>query len=637
MNNTGVFNYNGESIYFMEDFSPLVRNIKGKIIALTPKVCYQLDKEKISYQTYEDFYDMFERKKYAEGYQSRLSSWIDSFDDYLRDKLKDSLDKKINFVRLYGYYITTMLDSFIPSSQDVVAVFNKLKPLPSKVYLITQPHSHTEFDWRLFINKGDLSYYLLPIICRQLNLPYSIIAVDSENIKHDHIFNKLKHFLRRGFKSFVRIAEGLYNQLVYLFFSFKRKKLKKEKELKTFLILSEEWLDNFYRDFIKAGHKILYHTASGPKRYLFLRKRDENEINNFYFDDNTALLWKKIGEDCIREFNPSGWPNSEAGIDLCPILNERFLYFLQKICPIISVTAKKYQAIFEKSKIDYVLGVYKIIPSDFGAMAAATLSLTAYSVFVQHGSCEMEAFLQHFSELPTNIHVTPSREEALFYSRYFNSGNKNKVKVIAARSWIDKYKYEADKISYKFFKLNLSKRLNRCPIKVYYLPGAFSLQRLGATYPFCWYYFFQRALCEHFARLDGYRLIIKVLSTTTWFSEPILEFLKDLNAPNISYADGDLIANLRQADRVITDYPSTPTFEARLMGLPVLSLYYDSIGIRNTAQEVYGKTLVSFKTKQEAMDHIDRFLVSDPKDYIISMEENFSASTLLDILEQYKK
>jgi hypothetical protein len=70
------------------------------------------------------------------------------------------------------------------------------------------------------------------------------------------------------------------------------------------------------------------------------------------------------------------------------------------------------------------------------------------------------------------------------------------------------------------------------------------------------------------------------------------------------------------------------------MGLPVLSLYYESISVRQTAKEVYGKTLVSFSKTDEMLAHIDRFLFSDPKEYIVPTKDNFSSPTILEILEQ---
>ena len=115
-----------------------------------------------------------------------------------------------------------------------------------------------------------------------------------------------------------------------------------------------------------------------------------------------------------------------------------------------------------------------------------------------------------------------------------------------------------------------------------------------------------------------------------------LTFLKDLKAPNIFYRTGNLVVNLRKADRVITDYPSTPTYEARLMGLPVLSLYHESLSIRQTAKQAYKRTLVSFKTTEEALKQIDGFLSSNPGEYIVPVEDNFFAPSFLEIVENLK-
>jgi len=621
-----------ESIYFVENFSPLLRNIKGKIIALTPEVCYQFDKENIPYQTYEDFYDMRERKRYADKYHERMFLWMKDFDDYLKTKLADSLDKKINFVRLYGYYITSMIEQFIVGSKNILSVLNKEKP--SKVYLVACSYSKRELNWELFIDKADLTSYLLSNICKQMNIPYAVISVDSVKLKSYFSYYKLRHLPHRIFRAFVRVTKGLHIKIIYTLVFFKRNNLIKKGRFKKILILREGWLGDLRQDAIKAGYQVLYNIIYRSRSYVFLNKRKINEINYFCLKDNVRYLWKEIGVNCIQEFNPSEWVSCEAGIDLGQILNERFLYFLQKVCPIISVTAKEYVRILKEGQIDYVVCPYKIYPSDFGAMAVATLLPEVFSVHIRHGGGEMETPLHHFTELPANIYVTPSKEEAIFYSKYFNYGNEDKVMVMVGRGWIGRYQKEADKILRKFSHSTMSEGSNRRPIKVYYLPAAISPQRLGSAYPLCWYYHLQKVLYEHFAKLSDYQFVIKVLHSRTWFFNSLLRFLKDLGAPNISYRDDDLVRNLRQAERVITDYPSSPTYEARLMGLPVLSLYYESISVRQTAKEVYGKTLVSFSKTDEMLAHIDRFLFSDPKEYIVPTKDNFSSPTILEILEQ---
>jgi len=412
---------------------------------------------------------------------------------------------------------------------------------------------------------------------------------------------------------------------------FKRKRLKKEGRFRKFLIFREGWLGNFYKNATKSGHQVLCHTIAGSKRYpLFRKKGNKDEIKEFYLDDEAKLRWERITESCIKEFNPSEWPSREVGVDLSPILDERFIHFLQRICPIISATVRQYEETFKKEKIDYVLCQYKIFPSDFGVMSAATVSPDVSSVHIEHGSTEIEYHMHYFTEQPANIYVPSSKEEARFFEGFFNYDQTNKSKIIVARGWIDKYKGEAKKATDRFSKPTANSRLK----KVYYLPAVLLRQRFGTSYPLCWYHFLQRNLCKHFAKLSQYNFVIKGHSVAKWLNRPLLDFLKNLKAPNISYQEGNLLSNLRKADRVITDYPSTPTYEARLMGLPVLSLYHESINIRRTAQEAHGKTLVSFRQTDQMLEQIDRFLSSDPKEYIIPMENNYMNPTLLEIMEK---
>ncbi len=629
-----MINSNAESIYFVEEFNSLVHSLKGKIIALNPAVCRKLDKEVIDYQIYEDFYDMFEREKYARECDQRKLPWFNAFDNYLRTKLTDPLDKKINFVKLYGYSIITMIDSFIIFSRNILSVLDKEKP--SKVCLVTASHPRVGFDSTLFTDKSDLTSYLLPIICEEKGIPYSVIMVNPENSKVNFIHLKLRRFPSRAFKAIGRVIKRAHIQIIYLLFYLKRKQLAKEGKLKKILILREDWLGNLYKNATKAGHQILYHTIHGPKKNLFFRKRKEEKVEDFCVDIKTSALWEEIGESCIREFHPCEWISRESGIDLSRILNPRFLYFLQKICPIISITAKKYEKILQKEKINYVATAYKIFLSEYGVMTIAKLLPQVFSIHVEHGGGEAEYHMQYFSEQPTDVYATPSIEEAVFYDKCFNENNQGKIEVIASRVWIGKYSGEAKKTARRFLKSAASRSLNKHREKVCYLPVAQGVQRLRCTYPLSWYFHLQCNLCRYFAELPQYDFIIKVLPTERWIAKSLLNFLKDLKAPNIFYKDGNLMTYLRQADRVITDFPSTPTYEARLMGLPLLSLYHDSIDVWDGAREAYGKTLVPFRATQEALGHIDKFLSSKPEEYIIPVEHNFLTPDLLEIIENLK-
>ena len=309
------------------------------------------------------------------------------------------------------------------------------------------------------------------------------------------------------------------------------------------------------------------------------------------------------------------------------------MYFLEKICPSISLAAKKYERILKEEKINYVICQYKMYPSDCGVMAAAKLLPEVLSVQIQHGGGESVYHLHHFSELPADIYIASSKEEASFYDKFFNSGGTDNVKVAPARVWTDKYKQEAKRIARRSQKTAGSTRKE----KIYYVPSLQSLQRLGSTYPVVWYFNLQRDLCRYFSKRPQYDFVIKASLPLRWLFEPLFKYLNDLKAPNIFYEEGDLIWHLRRADRVITDSPSTPTYEARLFGLPLISLYHESTGVRGTAKDNYGKTLVSFREPEEMIEHVDKFLRSDPGEYVTPMDDNLLIPTLFGILENLNK
>ena len=71
--------------YLVEAYSPNVKfDENSLIVALTPEVCYQLDKEGIKYSIIEDYYDEAELSTQEDEYYKSQLQWIGRLDEFLQ-------------------------------------------------------------------------------------------------------------------------------------------------------------------------------------------------------------------------------------------------------------------------------------------------------------------------------------------------------------------------------------------------------------------------------------------------------------------------------------------------------------------------------------------------------------------------
>ena len=78
--------------YLVEEYRSNIEFDKDSVVvALTPKVCYQLDKKGIKYSIIEDYYDEVELSNQVEAYRQSVFQWIDELDEFLQNNIKDLL------------------------------------------------------------------------------------------------------------------------------------------------------------------------------------------------------------------------------------------------------------------------------------------------------------------------------------------------------------------------------------------------------------------------------------------------------------------------------------------------------------------------------------------------------------------
>jgi len=621
-----------KTIYFVEKYFPQVKELDGEIIAIMPEVCRRLDMENVAYHTFEEFYDMLGRKQYSVEYLDRLHSWIDAFDDFIADQIPDTGMRKHRFVRLYGYYIQSVIEAMIIGSKNIISVVESLSP--QKVVLVRDQNSQYIPDWEFFIGLVDYSCYLLPSICKEKNIDYSVgILEGQEPAKSNN--DSLGSFIKDKIWSKLRIIKKV---LILEFEYFKSKKTRKELSAKgknkKILIINEDWTGEFFKDVIRQGHQVVYHTTNGPRRYPSAENNND-EYREKKIRKDVKELWKNISSVCLTKFGPSKFSSAEAGVNLASVLDEVFVSFLEKTCSIIYQTITEYAQISNNEEMEYAILGYKITPTEFGAVSHWYRSPKKTLMQVEHGSGGTQNSIWLFTEQPADLYVTSSIEEKEYDQKLFNKNGKHQCTVVAGRGWIQRYQNEAVLRSEALD----AKRRNDCngPEIIYYLPSAQSIIRFNCAYPLCWTYLLQKTLCQYFATLSEYNFVVKMPCWTERLAQPTKKYIDQLNSPNLMWKDGDLVQHLKNADRVITDYPSTPTFEARLLGIPTLSLYHESLELIPEVFHAYEKTTLSFKSFNEAKELVKRFVHAEPEEYIVDMKSKFQTPRLIEIFNESQK
>ena len=96
-------------VYLVEEYHPDLKFDRDSlIVALTPAVCYQLDKSGIRYSIIEDYYDEVELLANEDKYYQSQLQWIDGLDEFLQSKLKELKELNLRLGEIYYYYLKSM-------------------------------------------------------------------------------------------------------------------------------------------------------------------------------------------------------------------------------------------------------------------------------------------------------------------------------------------------------------------------------------------------------------------------------------------------------------------------------------------------------------------------------------------------
>ena len=342
--------------------------------------------------------------------------------------------------------------------------------------------------------------------------------------------------------------------------------------------------------------------------------------------------WGEACREVLSSRLYADWIAELGGVGLAEFLLPRMRYFLEAVCPDLLAAARTFARLFAKERVDYVLTHSQARPWQCAAMNVATTAPGIVAVQVTHGYDPL-VYPRELTELPCNLYVTLDREYAAYFRTALNAQSGwDPVTVTHHPLWIQR---------------NGTGRTgggaspgrpaaHHARPRIVYVPTLFSgdVRRIGEpTYPPTWYYRFQLELARHFASRPEYEFVWKAPEAELVYN-PMREQIEALGARNITFRNGRLLDEYRQADRVINDVPSTPMIDALAMGLPTLVLTHECFAVRPGAREKFGRILQLFATPAEAKQAIDRFLDDAPNGYRVPVVEE-APGDLVEIITQF--
>lgn len=619
--------------YLIEAYSQKLKFEKGSnVIALTPNVCYELDKTGIKYSILEDYYGKAEILKEEDNYFTSQLIWYDGLDKFLFRIFPTARKMKLKLARHYYLFLKNMVDSIVVRSKTLSGFIERTEP--ASIVYVSNKWEEDTIDFTLFF-RGSESLFsrLIPIICSKHSVPFSRIVIKGgASIKNSPIIRIEK--LKGKFRT------NKYVKNIWLFYKYGTgvsiisSLFRRKDTLNIFLLKSgygsEELIKDLirrgHRVFLKSGEKILKYSPFGISQYCKIKKNNNYAKIQPEFEGN----WRKIKEYLNNQTKLLDWINQNCGVDVSTIILPRLQYFIGIICPKILSLIDAYVQFYNDDDINFVITPHRWYPDEFAAISATKYSKTTKSVCIQHGN-EVFAYKPWDIELwPYDIFFVTNKEIAEYFKKRINLYNDYALQTVPSLSY--RLNKVVDISRKKKFRVKKGRRKT-----LIYVPTSLGWDtiRLGSKYDDVWYYRWQCALLKLFASKQDFLFIWKGIPTSNKIYNPIPNVIYDQKYYNIEYATNPFIQWIKTADLVLLDYPSTALYEAAVAKLPVMSLCNTSFYvIRNSAAELFGNSLQPFSNIREALDKVMEFLNASSNEFLVSIP--CSEKSMLDILKSLK-
>ena len=619
--------------YLIEAYSPDIKfDSDDTIVALTPLVSYELDKEGVKYSILEDYYDESKFLEEEEDYFNNQLDWFNKFDDLLFNIYPKAKNKNLNLATNYYRDIKHMVDSIILRCKVIDIFINKVKP-NSIIYVSTNWEEDliSSTVYPLLFGAGQsLFSRLIPIFCKKYNIDFQRIII-REAIDSKSIYSKYKNFIiqtKCNFKSnkYIRSSWHYYRKLS--FNNILPKFLKNPKSI-LFLKTGGYNIIDVYKTAQKEGHRVFYKHGNNIIRQSFLYHK---VIESIYPDIISSS--KQETKSLLKEINKTdllNWLSDYCKIDVTTVILPRLRYFIENWCLQIISLIDKYIKFYNNYQIDLVITPYMVSVDEFAAIIASRYSEKTKSACLQHGDDVFMVKTLDFAEhSPYDIYFTTNYEREQYI--------KHRIKFKGFDTKVFQYSNRYKMLS-KVSNLKRKVRSKANRKTLVYVPTMYQWDNTFWTesrVPNTWYFSWHKELINYFGSRKDFNFIWKGIPASNETYDPIPNLINDRKYINIKYATDPFIKFIKRADLVLLDYSSTALYEAAVSGLPVMSLFFAPFNIvREPALKLFGKSLEPFNNFDEGIAKIDDFLNSNPNEFIVSIPR--SEKSIADFLKSFKK
>ena len=604
-------------LYLLESYDPSMQFDDGVIVALTPEVCYHLDKNGIDYNTIDDFYDEgdFFEDRYA--FLQDQNNWFGGFDTFLKENV-DALNlHNLNLASLYSTHIkSNVVDPLIFKSYTLKSLFNKLNT--SCVIFVTLPLNEKILPDNLSYTDKSIYAHLIPLVCKKYSIAFNEHFWPSSKI--------IKKIPLRRINTMFSIWRYIPESFKMVGSIFSKKTQKKTLNIiqlnfayNGFDIIKNSFIKG-YNTYLLAGNKVLKFHRFGFKTFN-IKHSDGNAENKFYDWNQTAQL--------LETNELINWINEKCSLDVSDIVLPNLKHFVSAICPNLLQNYITSLHFYESELINVVVSPYMQSTIELAAVEAANKCEHTKTICVEHGDAIFPDLFWRMKELTNFDILIVSDKENKEYMEYICNQYQIGTKVyIISERLSPIIKIRESRKNRKFISLSKKNEIIYLPTFLMRDPPRIDAHmHISPTK----YYKFQKSLLEYFSEKDDYTFIWKGLFQSESLYNPITDLIKDKDINNVRAETEPFKKYLPYANKVVCDYPSTGMYESVIAGVPTMCLCSDKLSVRKSGIELFGNVIKFYHSIDEAIDYIDEFLSADSEKYTAYLKT--CDKNLIDIIE----
>lgn len=586
--------------YFIEDFSKdLVFDSADLIVSLTPVSSQALDQRELYYKIPEDFYSESEFLKDEPNFYHDQISCFKIYDNILCNKFLKAKNWNIKLATSMYYVLKVVIDSLIIRSKIAHRVLDSVKP--DKVVYVSkmgEPDDFTDEVYSLlFLNCQSIYSRIFPIICKQKGIDFHHLVLGNNNIiiKKPSVQNNLTGLIKRKIKHFTPyykyfIGKGYWGT-----------SYKKPASNILFLQQSGFCLD-LMLDLKKEGHNVFYRTNGIIKSFSGFHRKVDIESEFHQSIDKTPISLTETHQFI-------DWINKNCNLDVSSIIIPRLQHFEDVLCPKILHYVDYYHSYYHRNKTNLVITKHKVSLQDYGAILASKICSNVTSVCLQHGDDIFDIKSYDYREYQPFDYYFTNDTEMLSHINNRIKKNKFDTKVLMYG-----YRY----LSERRIKTRVNNKKNSNK-SVLYIPTYYPWDNTlwnEARVPDTWYHKWQQSLLKYFSEKKDTKFIWKGLSHVSGIKDPFEELIRIKNYPNVIYASNSIQKWFPRVDLVLLDYPSTALYESAVVGLPVMSIFFEDFQkIRPTAIDLFGKSICPVYNFSDGIKQVDKYINADLNEY----------------------